>query len=202
VLGDGGLANAIPFSAGNTTMRARVWAADAGTPVLMKVENVSNGAVSVETIATTTVAGGWQTLFFDFTNNATGTPALDLNATYGKVVIFCDFGNAGSGKTFYVDDVNFGGSGIGIEETSAIENVNVYPNPSTGLVTISGNITAASPLTITVLDVNGRMLSEETLNVENAFAHQLDLSAASAGMYFVRITSNQGTTTQRINVTR
>ena len=107
----------IPFSTGNTSMTVRVWSPDAGIPVRLKVENAADSTVSVETEATTTVAGGWQTLTFDFANQATGTAALNLASTYNKVSIFFDFGTNGTGKTYYLDDITWpatdGGGGGG-----------------------------------------------------------------------------------------
>jgi beta-glucanase (GH16 family) len=97
----------IPFSEGNLTMTARVWSPDAGIPVRLKVENAASSGVSVETEATTTVAGAWETLTFDFANQVAGTTALDLAATYDKASIFFDFGTAGAGKTYYLDDLTF-----------------------------------------------------------------------------------------------
>ncbi len=97
----------IPFSAGNTSMTVRVWSPDAGTPVLLKVEKAGDPTLSVETLATTTVAGGWQTLTFNFANQAPGTAALNLATTYNKVSIFFGFGTAGSGKTYYLDDITW-----------------------------------------------------------------------------------------------
>jgi hypothetical protein len=101
----------IAFSASNTTMTARVWSPDAGIPVRLKVENASDATKSVETEATTTVAGGWQTLTFNFANPATGTAALDLATTYNKASIFFNFGKtgvqAGGTKTYYLDDLKY-----------------------------------------------------------------------------------------------
>ena len=68
---------------------------------------------SVETEATTTVAGAWETLTFDFANQAAGTAALNLAYTYNKISIFFNFGVPGAtagAKTYYFDDVAFGGT--------------------------------------------------------------------------------------------
>jgi|GEM_PF-246913 len=97
----------IGFSATKTKLTARVWSPDAGIPVRLKVENAANGAQSVETEATTTVANTWETLTFDFANQVSGTPALSLATTYNRVSIFFDFGTVGSGKTYYLDDLDF-----------------------------------------------------------------------------------------------
>jgi hypothetical protein len=101
----------IAFSASNTTITARVWSPDAGITVRLKVENANDTNKSVETEATTTVAGGWQTLTFNFANPATGTAALNLATTYNKASIFFNFGRTGaqtgSAKTYYLDDLQY-----------------------------------------------------------------------------------------------
>ena len=102
---------AIPLDAANTTMNVRVWSPAAGVPVRLKIENSANGAISVETEATTTVAMDWETLEFNFANQVSGTAAFDPAATYDKVVIFFNFGTDGAtagAQTFYFDDIDDG----------------------------------------------------------------------------------------------
>jgi hypothetical protein len=96
----------IPFSLTKTSLTARVWSPDAGIPVRLKVENAANNSQSVETEATTTVVGGWETLTFDFAKQALGTAALNLASSYNKVSIFFDFGAVGIGKTYYLDNLD------------------------------------------------------------------------------------------------
>jgi uncharacterized surface protein with fasciclin (FAS1) repeats len=111
-MGTNGLANPIPFTMDDTKMTVRVWSPDADTPIRLKVENAGDPGISVETEVNTTLAGEWETLEFDFTNEAPGTAALNLANTYDKVSIFCNFGTDGATageKTYYVDDVEFGG---------------------------------------------------------------------------------------------
>jgi len=200
VVGDGGLANAIPFTATHHFMTARVWSAAAGTPILMKVENVTTGSISVETIATTTLAGAWETLTFDFSNNASGTPAIDYNQTYGKVIIFGDFGNAASGKTFYFDDIEFSASGVGIEEAAWINDFSVLPNPNNGSFTISGDIIDLANVEISVSDIQGRILyrSVERTRMINEI---INLEGAQSGMYIIKISSSKGTVSEKIMIT-
>ncbi len=104
---------ALPFNATNKTLTARVWSPDAGIPVRLKVENAADAAVSVETEATTTVAGAWQTLNFNFAAQVPGTAALNTAATYNRASIFFNFGTTGAAagaKTYYLDDLKFQGS--------------------------------------------------------------------------------------------
>jgi|GEM_PF-5137546 len=104
------LAQSIPFSAGNTIMSVRVWSPAAGTPILFKVENSVDGNISVETQATTTLSGEWETIYFDFENHADGTSAIDFGNTYDKVAIFFNFGTSGAEagtQTYYWDNIEF-----------------------------------------------------------------------------------------------
>jgi hypothetical protein len=104
----------LPFSATLKTVTARVWAPGVGLPVRMKVEDAADPTKSVETEAATTVANGWQTLSFNFANQAAGTAALNLATTYNKVSVFFNFGQTGAqsggAKTYYLDDIAFSGS--------------------------------------------------------------------------------------------
>lgn len=102
-----GLANAIPFTSTKTKMKMKVYSPAIGVPVLLKVEDKTNGANSCETLELTTVANAWETIEFDFTNNQTGTPALNLAWTYDKVGVFFNFGVVGAGEIFYWDDIEF-----------------------------------------------------------------------------------------------
>jgi hypothetical protein len=104
---DLGFTTRIPFTPLTTQMSIRVYAPAAGIKVRLKVEDHTNNTRSVETDAFTTVANGWQTIIFDFINQAGGTAPLNLSYVYDKASVFFDFGTVGSGKVFYWDDVKF-----------------------------------------------------------------------------------------------
>ena len=136
-----GFASVIPFTATETKMSVRVWSPDAGIPILLKAEDNTNGAISVETETMTTVAGQWETLVFDFSNEAAGTPALDLTNTYDLASIFFNFGTDGAtagSKTYYFDDVQMAlpctTTTSSITETA----LDVYNAPSGVTYTTSG----------------------------------------------------------------
>ena len=91
-----GFGTKIPFTASQTKMSVRVWSPDAGIAVRLKVEQAGIPTISVETEAITTVAGGWQTLVFDFATQAPGTAALNLASDYNLASIFFNFGVTGA----------------------------------------------------------------------------------------------------------
>ncbi|MCI4427878.1 MAG: hypothetical protein JHC40_01785, partial [Burkholderiales bacterium] len=110
----------IPFTASAKTMTLRVYTPAAGIPVRLKVEDAADVTHTVETEAVTTVAGGWETLTFNFATPAPGTAALNLAFTYNKASVFFNFGKtgaAGGAGTYYFDDLSFvpaaGGGGGG-----------------------------------------------------------------------------------------
>jgi hypothetical protein len=100
----------IPFTSCATKISVRVWSPHSGINVRLKVEDKTDPTKSCETEAAVTVANGWQTLEFNFANQATGTAALNLAFNYNKVSIFFNFGVTGAvagERIYYFDDVNF-----------------------------------------------------------------------------------------------
>ncbi|KAA9037605.1 hypothetical protein FW778_16045 [Ginsengibacter hankyongi] len=100
-----GFSSAIPLTSSATKMTVRVYSPAAGIDVKLKVEDHNNGANSVETDAITTLANQWETLTFDFSSPASGTPSWNPSFTYDKASIFFDFGKGGDGRVYYWDDV-------------------------------------------------------------------------------------------------
>lgn len=91
--------------------RVKVWAPAAGVPVLLKVENLTDGTIAHEVSQTTTTAG-WQTLTYNFSGVNTGN-------SYHKVILFFNFGNWGGGESYYFDDITLfaGDAGVGFPLT-------------------------------------------------------------------------------------
>ncbi len=150
-----GFISALPFSATATQMTVRVYSPAAGLPVRLKVEDRNDNTRSVETEKLTTVANAWETLVFDFANQASGTAALNLTYTYNMASIFFDFNTAGNGSVFYWDDVTFlpvniAGLGLPLDFESGTLNytftnfdggdVTVINNPQSGGINTSSKV--------------------------------------------------------------
>ncbi len=140
-----GFASVIPLTLTETEMTVRVWSPTAGTPIRLKVENASNNQETCETEAVTTVAGAWETLTFNFANEAAGTATLANGISNGWVFnmasIFFNFGTGGAtagSKTYYFDDVQMAlpctTTTSSITETA----LDVYNAPSGVTYTTSG----------------------------------------------------------------
>jgi hypothetical protein len=100
----------LPITATSTKMSVRAWSPDANIQVRLKVEDANDPTHSVETEATVTMANTWQTLDFDFANQAAGTAALNPSYTFNRVSIFFNFnvdGATAGAKTYYFDNLKF-----------------------------------------------------------------------------------------------
>ena len=92
---DGG----IDWSAG-TTIQMDVWSPRAGVPILFKVET-PNGGPTAELQVSTTAANTWETLTWDMGS----VGGFDSSLSYELLAVFPDFGTAGQGETFYIDNI-------------------------------------------------------------------------------------------------
>jgi len=184
-----GFANPVPFAPGSTTMSVKVQSPATGTHVRLKVEDASNATISVETEAITTVAMVWETLVFDFSNQAPGTAPINFANTYNKASIFFNFGTSGAQageQTYYWDDMYFG-IYTGVKDVNPAENnVTVYPDPADDYLYIRSN-TAISKAAI--YNVVGVQLTEYV----NA-GQRVNVSALKTGVYFIRFTNITGQT--------
>ncbi|MFM7646411.1 MAG: hypothetical protein ACKO41_06840 [Sphingomonadales bacterium] len=94
------LSQPINFSI-SRTFKMKVFSPRVGAKVLLKVENSANGNQNFEREVTTTVAGGWEELTFDYS-------AINTANVYDRVVIIFELGTPGNGSsnfTFLFDDL-------------------------------------------------------------------------------------------------
>lgn len=81
---------------------------------------------------------------------------------------------------------------VGIEEVE-MEDVSLFPNPATSMVTIRAN----GMEQVTLIDLNGSTVMTQSVNSETV---TFDVSSLSKGAYFVRITGGNGTVVRKLIV--
>lgn len=86
----------------------------------------------------------------------------------------------------------------GIEETAAVHNVSMYPNPFNNSTTISYTLGEKGNIEVAVFDMLGNKLVVLAAGEQAAGAHQVDLSAEhlSSGIYMLKVMSAKGSTTK------
>lgn len=82
--------------ANGTSFTVKVWSPKIAT-FMVKLENISDGAINSEVQVTNTMTNTWETLTFDFAG-------IDQTQSYQKVIFFPDFGVAGTENTLYYFD--------------------------------------------------------------------------------------------------
>jgi hypothetical protein len=78
----------------------------------------------------------------------------------------------------------------GLDEifNTAVHSLRVYPNPVSDVAYVELNLTYNSAIHLTLTDITGKVIVEETLNgMSGVHTHRINLSEQQAGIYFVRI---------------
>jgi len=84
---------------------------------------------------------------------------------------------------------------LGIDDADNDQSVMVYPNPTTGKLEIKNDELQIT--NIEILDITGRKLSSHHLIISSSH-HQLDISHLQAGIYFMKIQTENGTITKKV----
>lgn len=182
--GTTGFSVQLPFEPGATFMTVKVWSPTSGTPIRLKVEDANDDTKSVETETLTTVAAEWETLLFDFSNEATGTAEINFDYYYNKASIFFDFGTNGlvGGTTYYWDDVEFGPL-TSVDENN-MKSLTFLQNPVQDVMALN---TTENIETLIVYSLSG-----QTFNVEKIGQNKYDISMLRAGLYTVLAIDKDG----------
>ncbi len=183
-----GFASNIPLTLTDSKMTVRVWSPTAGTPIRLKVEDSKDPTHTCETEVNTTLAGQWETLEFDFTNQAPGTELLSIGLsmgwTYNMASIFFNFGTEGAiagEQVYYFDDVQFG-SLVNNIDISHFENLTIAPNPTHDQWNI--NLPEQKIIYVQLYDIQGKLITEI-----DSSTHSVSIPAdhLGSGIYFAKV---------------
>lgn len=94
-------------------------------------------------------------------------------------------------KAFYIENPYFGIDEIRLSE------LKIYPNPTTGKFKLEISETIKRPIEITINNVTGQIL--KTLKTEAGWSEsEINISDLPKGIYFVKLTSNKESLTQKL----
>lgn len=166
----------------DTLIEVMVWAPVAGT-MRLKLEDKTNGALFWEADQAISVASQWTKLTWDLSG---------VGTLYDRIVLFPGWGLTSG--TYYVDNIDQGtASGIGMGEKS-VNVLTLAPNPTNDLVNISFNADNAH---FSVVSLTGQIVAKGILTEgQNA----LSTASFSNGIYMVRVSSDAGTSVQKLVV--
>ncbi|MBI4931409.1 MAG: T9SS type A sorting domain-containing protein [Bacteroidetes bacterium] len=83
---------------------------------------------------------------------------------------------------------------VGIVESTNTNNINIYPNPSSGTFTIE---TTEQESELIILNTLGEIILSQ--KIQNGKT-EIDLSNQPNGIYFLHLTSENGTTTKKLSI--
>ena len=153
-----------------------VWSPVANTPILLKLENATTG-VNVETTATTTSTGAWETISFDF--------SAEGDLTFESVTVFMNFNVVDpADQTYYWDNL-FQGEPLDVTQNDLVD-IAMYPNPATSVVTLDASQEIA---TIQIMNLLGQTVS--IIEVNNTTS-TINVSQFSTGVYIANVLFSNG----------
>ncbi len=161
---------------------------DTITITIIPLPSVSLGADTlIQCGDTITLDAGAGFFGYTWSNNET-TQMINVDTLGDYIVTVVDSNGCSNSDTIHVDCY------VGIIALNAVNNISVYPNPSSGIITVEmGNISTAI---IRWIDVQGQIVTEEKLN--GVRQKQYDLTAAPKGIYLLQVISDTGVSVHRI----
>lgn len=87
---------------------------------------------------------------------------------------------------------------LNVEDTYAIENVGIYPNPTSGILYVGLDTKETTDLDISIMSITGATLNQKHFSkVNGSFVTEFDLAKYAKGIYMIKIASDKGTFVRR-----
>ena len=105
------------------------------------------------------------------------------------------FDNIGHyGENIYIDNINLGGA-LAVQNMTDNDRVQVFPNPTTGIVNINAQGLKGNNINITCYNILGATVSRKTEELVNGILNtSMNLSAMPKGIYELKLEDNSGNT--------
>ncbi|MBC7864294.1 MAG: T9SS type A sorting domain-containing protein [Bacteroidia bacterium] len=152
-----------------------------------------------ETVATATqtlsgMAMSWANFTINFTYLQSNLPDTCI------IVLKASGANPTANDYLWVDNLALSGTVTGIEnQTTFLNSVVVFPNPSTESINLNLNLKNAQSVTIELTDINGKLIRSKNAGVLQGESIQtINVAGIAKGNYIVRIIGEQGTETKKI----
>lgn len=169
----------------NGTISMKVYTeAPVGSILKFKVESTPPELFGKEQDAITTVSGEWATYTWDLSN--------EDNPIYDVITLMLGYNgvnDASAEATFLFDDIEIISNSLNNEETDTPirDQINAFPNPSKGMVTIKS--TQKNIKTVTLYSVFGNEVLKRQVSNRST---TIDISNLPQGIYIAKISTSSG----------
>lgn len=161
-------------------------------PVASFTFNVSGFDVNFDGSGST--AGTTYDWDFGDGNNGSGVNTSHTYATGGTQTVTLTVSN-GCGT----DDTTITISGIDLFENALSQSLQIFPNPSSGAVTVEFDAFDSDEVVIRLRDVSGKQVFAKTdENANGKVSYELDLTHLADGVYMIEVSSGSLTTNKRL----
>ncbi len=93
--------------------------------------------------------------------------------------------DSGTDSDFFIAKYSPQGTGVGGIAGQSIQDLHIYPNPSTGNIYLQGGLTqSGSPIVYSLFDLQGR-----TIEQGQVLGNQIDLAGTEAGVFLLKVSS-------------
>ncbi len=104
-----------------------------------------------------------------------------------------EFPSGGANRTYRVSyynmlsDIYNNGKSMGVDLNTLTSSINVYPNPTDGLVTLTVASAQVSDLNILITNIQGQTIYQNQVKSVLNHSENIDLSPFARGMYFLKV---------------
>ncbi|MAD31664.1 MAG: hypothetical protein CL854_05530, partial [Cryomorphaceae bacterium] len=168
---------------------------DAVAAISIDTANATISATDWMANWSTTGTTGADSIYVEFSNgtssnDTSGTVTFNANNA-GETVTVIAFGPCSSDTATFTFDVNQ----ISVDEDFLNGTLSIYPNPTRGLFNVEFATATATNVEISIVNMVGQVISNEVVTVNGLYNNQFDLSDESAGVYFIKFTTDEGVLT-------
>ncbi len=105
-------------------------------------------------------------------------------------------------KSIMQSIVSIPGGFVNVSTLAKVDNISIYPNPTSGKSTLSFNLIQDGNVRVTVMDYTGKLVSEVTNKTMNAGAQNVTINSdnIAPGNYIVVISTKDGNKAERLTV--
>lgn len=148
---------------------------------------------------------------FDAPVSLTGSPAGGV--FYGQGISANQFSPAMAGAGPHLIQYNYTGTNgcvfkeilstvvsacSAINENSTVVHLEIFPNPTEGIVSLKLKGSAAVQSSVTLMDISGRVFDLGTIALDRGEVTTIDISNFQAGLYILTIKNQQGVSTMKL----